>query len=262
MLRLPRQLRPLILALTFAALCLHTRGDRTRQPSPTAILSGKPRIILWAWEEPEDLRAANPQSVGVAFLAERVFLGKQITTVPRRQRILVPQGMWAEAVVRLEPTAEFHDDTATRQATAEAILKAARLPALRALQVDFDATQTQHAFYTDVLRRVRAALPPAERFEITALVSWCSLDQGWLHSLPVDAAIPMDFRFGRHIGDWDSREPLCSRDIGISTDEPLNRPSDTSTNRTTYVFSPRPFSGTDLAMLNQGKIPIDPKGAR
>jgi hypothetical protein len=262
MLRPLRQLRPLILSISLAAICLHTRGDRTRQPRPATILSSKPHIVLWAWEEPEDLRAVNPQSVGVAFLADRVFLGKQVISVPRRQRILLPQGIWAEAVVRLEPTAGFHDDTATRQAAAEAILKAARLPALRALQVDFDATQSQRAFYADVLRQVRASLPYAERFEITALVSWCSVNQSWLHSLPVDTAVPMEFRLGRHMGEWDAREPLCSRDIGISTDEPSNRPTGASTNRTIYVFSPRPFSRTDLAMLNQGKIPNDAKGAR
>ncbi len=261
MLRSPRHVRPLILALIFAALCLHTRGGRTPQPRPTAISANKPHIVLWAWEEPEDLRTADPHRVGVAFLAERVFIGKQVSVIPRHQKILVPQGTWTEAVVRLEPDAEFHDDPATRSATADVILKAAHLPGLRALQVDFDAAQSQRAFYADVLRQVRAGLPTGERLEITALVSWCSQSQGWLHALPVDAAVPMDFRLGRHIGDWATREPLCAGNVGISTDEPLNRPEENA-NQTMYVFAPRPFTGPQLAMLNQGKIPNDPKGAR
>ncbi len=259
--RSQRQVRPVVLGIILAALCLHTRGDRTAQTRPAAIPSKKPHIILWAWEEPEDLRAADPHSVGVALLAERVFIGKQVSAVPRRQRILLPQGIWAEAVVRIEAGAEFHDDPATRRATADAVVKAAHLPGLRAVQVDFDAAESQRTFYADVLRQVRAALPPGERLEITALVSWCAESQGWLHALPVDAAVPMEFRLGRHIGDWALREPLCAGDVGISTDEPSNRPEEIA-NRTLYVFAPRPFTGPQLAMLNQGKIPNDLKGAR
>jgi len=258
--RFPRQLRPAVLGIILAALCLHTRGDRTAQPRPAVTPANKPHIILWAWEEPEDLRTADTHSVGVAFLAERVFIGNEVSVIPRRQRILVPQGIWAEAVFRIEPGAEFQDDPAIRQATADAILNAAHLPGLRAVQVDFDAAQSQRAFYAGVLRRVRAGLPPGERLEITALVSWCSQSEGWLHALPIDAAVPMDFRLGRHIGDWGTREPLCADDIGIATDEPSNWPE--IVNQTIYVFAPRPFTGPQLALLNQGKIPNDLKGAR
>ena len=244
-------------------LCMRTRGDRdaavlaATMPFPKSM----PRTVLWAWEEPEDLRTAVPQRVGVAFLAERVFIGKQVNSIPRRQPILIPQGMWAEAVVRLEAGPAFHDDTATRNATAVAALTAARLPGIRALQIDFDATQSQRTFYADVLRQVRSGLPPDMRLEITALVSWCSQSQGWLHALPIDAAIPMDFRLGRHAGAWGVREPLCAGAIGVSTDEPPNRPAEDHPNRITFVFAPRPFTDKQLAQLNQGRIPIDTNGA-
>ena len=261
MVRFPRQFRSFLLVLILAALCLHTRGDRRAQTRAAAIPANKPHIVLWAWEEPEDLRAADPHSVGVAFLAERVFIGKQVNVIPRRQRILVPQGSWTEAVVRIEAGADFHDDAATREVTADAVLKAAHLRDLRALQVDFDATQSQRSFYAGVLRRIRAGLPAGERLEITALVSWCSQSQGWIHALPVDAAVPMKFRLGRHVGDWVVREPLCGGDVGVSTDEPSDRPKQIF-NQTMYVFAPRPFTGPQLAQLNQGKIPDDRKGAR
>ena len=264
MVRTSRNLRLLVLALLFAAFCAYSRGDRDPiRISVSANLTAEmPRTILWAWEEPEDLRAADPERVGVAFLADRVFIGENVIVIPRRQPILVPPGIWAEAVVRLEAANSFQDDAATRRATADAILTAARLPGIRAVQVDFDAAPSQRDFYAGVLRDVRAALPQGERLEMTALVSWCSKSESWLHALPVDAAIPMDFRLGRHVGTWGVREPLCMGTIGVSTDEPSIRPAQISPDEVTYVFAPRPFTSEQLALLNQGKIPNDRKGAR
>lgn len=264
MARSPRILRLCLLALILATLCARTRGDRDPIGISAAHLfpANMPRTILWAWEEPEDLRAVDPARVGVAFLAARVFVGDRVSSVPRRQPILVPPGIWAEAVVRVEATAAFHDNDATRSATANAIISAAQLPGIRAVEIDFDATQSQRAFYADVLRQVRAALPSGERLDITALASWCAQSNGWLHGLPIDAAVPMNFRLGRHTGMWGVREPLCAGAIGVSTDEPANRPAAAQPNRVTYIFSPRPFTGPQLALLNQGNIPNDAKGAR
>jgi hypothetical protein len=264
MARTSRNLRLLVLGLLFAAFCTHSHGDRdpTRISVSAHFPAQMPRTILWAWEEPEDLRAADPERVGVAFLADRVFIGANVIAIPRRQPILVPPGIWAEAVVRLEAANSFQDDAETRRATADAILKAARLPGIRAVQVDFDATPAQRMFYAEVLREVRAGLPPGERLEMTALVSWCSLSEGWLHALPVDAAIPMNFRLGRHVGVWGVQEPLCMGTIGVSTDEPSTRPAQSSAHDVTYVFAPRSFTARQLTLLNQGKIPNDRKGAR
>lgn len=264
MARFLRNRRSLLLALILAAICVRTRGDRDPINVSAAHLfpATMPRTVLWAWEEPEDLRTADPHRLGVAFLAERVFIGNQVNLIPRRQPILVPPGIWAEAVVRLEATPAFHDDLTNRTATAGAILNAARLPGIRALQIDFDAKPSQYAFYADVLRQVRTGLPQDERLEITALVSWCAQREGWIHSLSIDTAIPMDFRLGRHAGIWAVREPLCAGAIGVSTDEPANIPAQILPNRITYVFAPHPFTGEQLALLNQGKIPTDTKGAR
>ena len=45
-----------------------------------------PRVILWAWERPEDLRFINPQEIGVAFLAETIILrGDRAIIRPRLQ---------------------------------------------------------------------------------------------------------------------------------------------------------------------------------
>lgn len=222
-------------------------------------------MIIWAWEEPEDLRAADPLRLGVAFLADRIFISNKVTVVPRHQRILVPPSIWAEAVVRIQPTPEFQNNETTRRDTANSLLQAARLPGIRAIEVDFDATPSQRDFYIAVLRQLRAALPPGKRLEITALVSWCAQPKGWLHPLPVDDAIPMNFRLGRHVGAWPVLEPLCMSTTGISTDEPALQQSATATpfgHKTIYVFSPRPWTPGQLADLNRGLIPQDAKGAR
>jgi hypothetical protein len=148
------------LAITaYLAAALPFRGDATL-PSPSLAPSGAPPIVLWAWEEPEDLRALDPHSAGVAFLAERIFLGSSIQIILRHQRISVPDGIWAEAVVRIETRAGFHDTEDLRAQTAHELARTASLPRVRGLQVDFDATQSQHAFYADVLRRVRAGPAP------------------------------------------------------------------------------------------------------
>jgi hypothetical protein len=220
-----------------------------------------PPFVLWAWEEPEDLRSVNVHRVGVAFLAERVFLGKTISKISRRQRLLVPRGIWAEAVVRIEAEPTFIDSEASRRNAAEAVLQAARLTGVRGVQVDFDATVSEREFYTDVLRQVRARLPAAVRLEMTALVSWCAQNDGWMRGLPVDAAVPMDFRLGRHVGSWMLREPLCAGSIGISTDEPQPPPALRS-GQIIYVFAPGPWTSGQLAEINEGRIPQERRGFR
>jgi hypothetical protein len=68
-------------------------------------------MILWAWEEPVDLRGIDPQRVGVTSLGERAFLGGDVGVYRRRQSILVPDGAYAVAVVRLESRPDFVDSS-------------------------------------------------------------------------------------------------------------------------------------------------------
>ncbi len=251
-----------------AALGLN--GDTVAVRPLPAMQGSAPPVIVWAWEEPENLRGLDPQRAGVAFLAERIFLGDRglgdpalgdpdINIAPRRQRILVPAGVWAEAVVRIEAGSNFRDSESLRDKTARALLRTATLPNIRSLQVDFDATQSQQAFYADVLRRVRVALPRGVGLSMTALVSWCSVERGWMSGLPVDAAVPMYFRLGRHVGWWSVREPLCRNSLGISTDEPWTAP-DRQSGKRIYIFAPRPWTPSQVAQLNQNQFPSDPKG--
>jgi hypothetical protein len=114
--------------------------------------------------------------------------------------------VYAVAVVRVEAGRGFVDSNSVRAETAVAVLRAAALPGVRGVQVDFDATDSQWKFYAEVLRRVRARLPRGRGLTMTALVSWCSEANGWMNGLPVDAAVPMYFRLGEHVGWWGVRE--------------------------------------------------------
>ena len=251
-------------ALTlYAALWLH--GDSGRSPSfriYPAVAS--PRVMLWAWEEPEDLRGLDPYHAGVAFLAERLFLGDTVRRAPRRQPILTPKDIYAVAVVRIEVGKGFIDSKAIREQTAGALLEDAKLPGVRGLQVDFDATASQHSFYADILKQVRSRLPAGQTLTITALVSWCAEEgtspKDWLRQLPVDQAIPMEFRLGKQTGNWAIREPLCQSTLGIATDEPLRTSAQTQLTsaglaaKTLYIFSPRPWTPSQLSILNSGNF--------
>jgi hypothetical protein len=212
--------------------------------------------MLWAWEEPEDLRTLNPSTTGVAFLASRIFLSTTATAVPRRQPLRILPNTYAEAVIRLEPTHSFADSPTLRAQTAAAILRSSQLAGIRGLQLDFDATPSQQPFYADVLHRVRTQLPTGLQLSITALVSWCATSSSWLQRLPpgeIDAAIPMYFRLGQHTGHWSVREPLCTTSLGTSTDEPLTAPTLAPTQRR-YLFAPHPFTPAEIATA-QGIAP-------
>jgi len=86
-------------------------------------------------------------------------------------------------------------DAAEADEVARAVSEAAAGNAVAAVQVDFDARQSQREWYAGVLRRsVRAEMPAQMPLSMTALASWCSYDGAWLRSLPVDEAVPMLFR--------------------------------------------------------------------
>jgi Protein of unknown function (DUF3142) len=256
--------RQLLLPLLFAALCVCTRGDReaARTAIQMTFATVMPQTVVWAWEEPEDLRSAPPDSVGVAFLAETLFVGTNpalhaptLRVVPRHQPLAVAPGAAVMAVVRVIALPNFEDRLDLRQQTADVLAEAAHREGVRALQIDFDATRSQHAFYAGVLRLLRARMPAAMPLSITALLSWCAAEPAngdWLAALPINEAVPMFFRLGgsarpaRDKSGYALREPLCQGSRGISIDESWPPPA---LHARTYVFAPRPWTPLQLAAL-------------
>ncbi len=143
-------------------------------------MAGIPRVILWAWERPEDLRFIDSREVGVAFFARALYLRNGTVAMrPRLQPLKVPSDSVMMAVVRIE------SDNAVK-----AITELTRISGVKAIQVDFDAKATERGFYRDLLNDLRRQLPESMALSITALASWC-LGDNWLPELPVDEAVPM-----------------------------------------------------------------------
>ncbi len=248
----PARRSMLILALLL--LTLPIRSELIDGRTPIAIRH-IPRLVLWAWERPEDLRFINPEDTAVAFLAETIHLQAGDAAIrPRFQPLQVPNKTKLMAVTRIEAApypALNHNQIAQSVA---AIVKSSSMPRVVAVQVDFDATASQRVFYRDLLIELRHRLPPALPISITALASWC-LDDDWISRLPIDEAVPMLFRMGvganavmtRMNSGRDFRQPLCQHSLGISSDE---RWHSLPSGRRLYVFHPRPWTEqTELALL-------------
>lgn len=241
-----------VLALAVAGVSAWRRAQAGDLPSrPAAFAETVPRRVLWAWEEPEDLRAL-PTTVGVAYLAETILLGDRVTVLPRRQPLRPAAGASMVTVVRIETRRGFADTPELRtQLTSHLANIGADVGGqgrASALQIDFDATASQRRFYAAVLRSLRPQLPGGLPLSITALVSWCG-EGSWMHGLPVDEAVPMFFRMGgprslasETAGTHPLREPLCRTSMGLSTDEPWPPQAITlDPAARIYIFAPRPW---------------------
>jgi len=246
-------------------------------------MAGLPNVYLWAWERQEDLRFLDGKKVGVAFLAKTLYLKgskegnggyeKQNSVVvrPRMQPLRIDPGTPLMVVVRIETLARtmtsaypganetqfgFSEKQLTH--TADEIAAAANMPEVNAVQIDFDATLSEHDFYRALLVEVRKRLPNEVPLSITALASWCIGDR-WLEQLPpgtIDEAVPMLFRMGtgeREIVNYISsgeefRVAACGTSVGVSTDEAFSRGIladkiavnwENRKSQRIYIFSPR-----------------------
>ena len=208
----------------------------TRDPLP-----GFPRVMLWAWESPQELDFIDAREAGVAFLAETVLIGGgEMTVRPRLQPLHVPAGTALMAVVRLETKGPGLPAPA---GLASAIAPLAHLAGVRGIQVDFDAKTSERPFYRELIGLLTQQLPAGLPLTITALASWCNYD-AWIADLPVTDAIPMLFRMGpeRYRPGDSFRVKLCQNSIGISTDEPIIRLPRV---RRIYIFHPGSWSKID-----------------
>jgi hypothetical protein len=241
----------------FAALFCSCRPKNQINPR---LENEMPRIILWAWERPEDLSFINPDRMGVAFLAQTIQLeADRVIPKPRRQPLEIADGAYVIAVTRLETSKE----TAQRPTmtiemssrTAQLIRRSMELPNVRGIQIDFDAVTSEREFYRMLVEEVRRITPPNTPLTMTSLASWCTGD-AWFNDFPVDEAVPMAFRMGadedkirsylRTGNDW--REPLCKGSYGIAIDDrPLEN---VKPDRRRYYFSNEPWTRSAVEKLS------------
>ncbi len=214
---------------------------RTADPVP-----GTPSVFLWAWERPEDLRFLDPSEAGVAFLAGTIVLaGDEVVVKPRFQPLQTAPGTSLIPVVRVETDEPDLSSSQVRQ-TADAIEQLTFSDRADAVQIDFDATTSERAFYRDLLLTLDQRRQPRPPLMITALASWC-LGDAWIRDLPIVDAIPMLFEMGPdeaavrvRLGQGrDFSLPVCRQSLGIATYESLGeRPA----GRRTYIFHDGPWS--------------------
>ncbi|MBF0285330.1 MAG: DUF3142 domain-containing protein [Magnetococcales bacterium] len=220
-------------------------GDRPwRGRSPLVM----PAMMLWVWDHPQDLNFIDPQKVGVAFLAERIFLrGDRVEMIPRGHPIFMPPGTVRVAVVRIEAASDAVLSLEQRREVADAVLSVQRHARLSGIQVDFEAVASHRPFYRALLNDLRRRWPTDLAFSITALASWCQ-EKKWLDDLPADEVVPMFYRMGedagrelrRHFANGgEFRQPICRNPMGLSIDEPRppHRPG-----RRLYWFNPKPWT--------------------
>jgi len=252
-------------SLVFGFAKVNSVISRRHPSAPAPRMNKLPRVVLWAWERPTDLRFINPKETGVAFLARTILLRRgDVVVRPRLQPLKLPDTVQLVAVARVEADSANHPDLSEeqRRKLAEAITEMAGLPDVNHIQIDFDATLTEREFYRQVIVDVRRRLPGPISLSITALASWCTYDN-WL-SEPgpagaIDEAVPMLFRMagdGKQIANRleageDFIAPQCRHSYGISTDEPR---SGLSAARRLYVFNPDPWTEDSVrAILESSK---------
>jgi hypothetical protein len=198
-----------------------------------------PGVMLWAWQRAENLNFIDTRSTGIAYLAgtARILPNGFPQFEPRLQPLRFPSGTPLLAVVRIESAAPHAQ--AQIAPLVQALNQVLRQPAIRGLQIDFDARVSERASYLSLLGALKKESPVP--VGITALASWCAGDP-WLEHTGIAEAVPMFFRMGR---DETHNMPMtgssCASSIGLSTDEawPLHRPPAL---QRIYVFSPRAWN--------------------
>lgn len=248
-----------LLAAAMVFCCLGIRSDGL--PHYGSRMDGLPRVTLWAWERREFFPTLDTRRYAIAYLDRTVTIGagagSGVESQMRRDPVGFPASATRIPVVRIEVAPGAVLDDAARAAVARELVNAAREPGSAALQVDFDATRSQRAFYRALLGDVRAQMPAGLPLSMTALASWCSWDS-WLRGLPVDEAVPMMFRMepdrrraAADVEHFRIREPLCRGSVGVSTTE---RWPDGIAGKRIYIFADEGWRRTPLQEL-ENRLP-------
>lgn len=192
---------PTVFATTIAsALLLQMQAIAAeKSASKPSLQISTPNKILWAWKRAEDLSDIDPHQFGVAYLACHVFIdGNNIKWETRNQPLKIPPRTKVVPTVRIDVIRREKPELSNQQIEKIAwhIQKAARVANAAAIQIDFDALESERPFYRSLLQYLRKTLPSTMPISITALASWCLFDN-WITDLPIDEAVPMMFSLGR-----------------------------------------------------------------
>lgn len=224
-----------------------------RHPALDAI----PKVVLWAWERPEDMQWL-PVGVGVAYLDTTIELADREARVRRRQhRMVAPDHAAVIPVVHVDVSRQHPPLRTDAQinSVVDAVLTAALHGNRHVVQLDFEVRSSQREFLSRTVSAIRQRLPRDYALSVTALASWCAGDY-WLDHLDADEIVPMAFHMARDSlvirallderGSFQQRR--CRDAIGFATNEP---PTWGTASRQ-YIFSPSPWT-VDAWLLFSGR---------
>ena len=249
-----------LISITAAFLCMLPAGCGKESVSPGRPVNKTPSAVLWAWERPEGLRFVKTDDFGIAFLAQTIYVEEdKISTSLRKQPLKLPEDAFVIAVTRIETRKKPEIRSFSESQKERVVLliqKTLKLPDVKAVQIDFDAVNSERPFYRGLITAVRSRLPENIGLTITALASWCINDR-WMSGLPIDEAIPMLFQMGpdrRRVHsllkrEFDFDEPLCRGSYGLAVDEPLDIKF--KSGRRFFYFNPEAWQSADLATLKK-----------
>lgn len=236
-------------AIAVAGSILITTCSTPETPKQRVDQKKRPTLVLWAWDRYEDLRFLHRGEAEVAGLVATIQLKNGEASVRHRHLpLLTPNDVPLMLVVRLQS-----DGTALPAADSVAHwfeYIAAQQSRASSLQIDFDARESQRAWYMELLQETHTWF---QHVSITALASWCMEPRSWLSGLSapeIQEVVPMLFRMGlqtpsilQTVWAHGRFQPPCDTALGVSTDElsPWRPPA-----RRIYVFSPRPWTRKDF----------------
>jgi len=210
-------------------------------------VSQPPRVYLWAWDRPEDLRFLDPE-IGIAYFAGKIDFGeKKPAFRPRSKALLLPERRVTLPVLHVRAVRNARYGDAERELIVEAMRRLVADTGMQAIQLDFEVYHSQREFYKSVIRSFRKEQPRL-RLSVTALASWCGRDS-WLEGLAIDEVVPMLFDASHTRGEASGHVPqnsLCGEAAGLATYEKYAR---IPRAKNYYLFSNRAWRREDVTRM-------------
>jgi hypothetical protein len=210
-------------------------------------LAAEPRIYLWAWDRPENLRFLSPE-IGVAYFAGEIDLGsKKPAFRPRTKPLLLPEAHPTLPVLHVRAHRSHSYGIPQQRLILDAIRQLVANSRADSLQLDFEVYHSQREFYKQLVRTIKEENTHL-KLSVTALASWCGRDS-WLTGLGIAEIVPMLFdpshkSSGAH--HFLPQDSTCQDAVGIATYE--SYPTFPRSKKY-FVFSNRAWRREDVTQM-------------
>ena len=240
----------LTLALTLALSSGPARAAGPSRPEGT-------RLVVWAWEWPEDLRFLPPDAEIAAQTAFLEIRGADLFARGRRFPLLARPGQVTTAVAHIQIDRRRRPvwSPALRDELADAVARLTAPAHAPRVQIDFEVRASERTMLLELAAAVRRRLPPGTVLSMTALASWCDTED-WLGAADVDEIVPMLFRMGPGgegllqalLDGADFAQPACRTALGVAADRPPGR---APAGRRVYLFDPKSWTAARFETVRE-----------